>query len=118
MSFVLLRVSHTSVNSFIIIIIIIYSNLGTSSFLKRKDCHWNKSIFSTNDLRVRFFSFINDLSLFLCFDQFCYLYLVIESDKYRREMLENNETFLTNLEHQKSGVLGIPNFEAAVPQGF
>ena len=33
-------------------------------------------------------------------------------------MLENDETFLSNLEHQKSGVLGIPNFEAAVPQGF
>jgi len=45
---------------------------------------------------------------------------IIESDKYRREMLEKDETFLTNLEHQKNGgsVLGIPNFGAAVPQGF
>ena len=30
-------------------------SLGTSSFLKRKDCHWNKLIFSTANLRVRFF---------------------------------------------------------------
>ena len=70
--------------------------LGIFSFLKRKDCRWNRLICFIVNLRVRSFF----LSFFLFFPLLTTL-LVIGSDKYRREMLERGETFLTNLEHQK-----------------
>ena len=46
------------------------------------------------------------LSHFLFFfpffvDRFFFFDVVIGSDKYRKEMLERGETYLTNLEHQK-----------------
>ena len=68
--------------------------VGIFSFLKRRDCRWNRLICFIVNLRVRsFFSFFF-LTDFI-------IIIVIGSDKYRREMLERGETYLTNLEHQK-----------------
>ena len=41
------------------------------------------------------------LFFFLFLTDFIIIIIVIGSDKYRREMLERGETYLTNLEHQK-----------------